>query len=422
MTTAREGISRRTFLKGAAAGTAVAASVAGARSAHTATMKGELRVWTSGSPEVEVAFDKLVGDYMKARPNVKIIHESAPYEQYFTKITTAAAGGGAPDVFWIDINTAGFAKRGLLMQLDKFVSKAYVEDAFPIALQEGMWNNARWSVPMHEIASGIYVNKKLFAEKKITVPHELSQAWTWEQLKDLAVSLTERSGEVTTRWGIGFERGFNDWIIMPYIMANGGAPLSPDLKKATGYLNGPASVEAYTFFQKLHQEWKVASVSPPPDAFPTGKMAMIDAVSTYTKALAKFPSFEYDVAPASRRKKQAVMTGGWNVGMYKKTKDPALAWDLIDYITREKHSQWIIDSGYLPCLKSVAKEQRYSTFPWTLFLEEMEKSSVVRPPTPEYGYCEDQWDKATEDIAKGAPVQATLDKAAALIDARLKRG
>ena len=209
---------------------------------------------------------------------------------------------------------------------------------------------------------------------------------------------------------------------MPYIFANGGAPLSPDLKKASGYLNGPASVEAYTFFQKLHQEWKVASVSPPPDAFPTGKMAMIDAVSTYTKALAKFPSFEYDVAPASRRKKQAVMTGGWNVGMYKKTKDPALAWDLIDYITREKHSQWITDSGYLPCLKSVAKEPRYSTFPWTLFLEEMEKSSVVRPPTPEYGYCEDQWDKATEDIAKGAPVQATLDKAAALIDARLKRG
>ena len=155
MTTARQGISRRTFLKGAAAGTAVAATGASVRSAHTATMKGELRVWTSGSPEVEVAFDKLVGDYMKARPNVKIIHESAPYEQYFTKITTAAAGGGAPDVFWIDINTAGFAKRGLLMQLDKFVSKAYVEDAFPIALQEGMWNNARWSVPMRQRSSPI---------------------------------------------------------------------------------------------------------------------------------------------------------------------------------------------------------------------------------------------------------------------------
>ena len=106
-----------------------------ARPAATATLKGELRVWTSGSPEVEVAFDKLMGDYMKARPNVKIIHESAPYEQYFQKITTAVAGGGGPDVFWIDINTAGFAKRGILLRLDKFVSKAYVEDAFPIALQ-----------------------------------------------------------------------------------------------------------------------------------------------------------------------------------------------------------------------------------------------------------------------------------------------
>ena len=33
--------------------------------------------------------------------------------------------------------------------------------------------------------------------------------------------------------------------------------------------------------------------------------------------------------------------------------------DLIDYITREKHSQWITDSGYLPALKSVAKEPGY---------------------------------------------------------------
>ena len=186
--------------------------------------------------------------------------------------------------------------------------------------------------------------------------------------------MTERSGDVTTRWGIGFERGFNDWIIMPYILANGGAPMSPDLKKATGYLNGPASVEAYTFFQKLHQEWKVASVSPPPDAFPTGKMAMIDAVSTYTKALAKFPSFEYDVAPASREKKQAVMTGGWNVGMYKKTKDPALAWDLIDYIDA-REAQPVDHRQRLPAGAQVGGEgASVSSFPWTLFLEEMEKS------------------------------------------------
>ena len=80
------------------------------------------------------------------------------------------------------------------------------------------------------------------------------------------------------------------------------------------------------------------------------------------------------------------------------------------------HRQWLP-----PALRSVAKEPRYPRYPWTLFLEQMEKVSVVRPPTPEYNYCEDQWDKATADIANGAPVQATLDKAAAAIDQRLKR-
>ena len=113
---------------------------------------------------------------------------------------------------------------------------------------------------------------------------------------------------------------------MPYIFANGGA-LSPDMKKASGCLNGPAAVEAYTFFQKLHQEWKVALSEPAAGRVPHRQDGH-DRRRQHrnTKALAKFPSFEYDVAPASRRKKQAVMTGGWNVGMYKKTKDPALAW------------------------------------------------------------------------------------------------
>jgi ABC-type glycerol-3-phosphate transport system substrate-binding protein len=408
---------RRTFLKGAAATAALAACgpIGG-----TSSGKGELRVWTSGSPEVEVAFDKLMADYNKKQPNVKVIHESFPYEQYFQKITTSAAGGGAPDIFWMDINTAGFAKRGIMLDLGKYVSKEYLADAFPTALKEGEWNGARWALPMHEIASGVYVDKKLFAEKGITVPHTLDQAWTWEQLRAMANSLTERSGGTTTRWGIGFERGLVDWIILPYVMANGGQPLSPDLKKATGFLNSAASVEAFQWFQDLHQKDKVASTTPPPDAFPNRKIAMFDAVSTYRKALAKFPAFEYDVAPASKRKSMAVMTGGWNIGIYSKTKDPALAWDLLDYVAREKHSQWITDSGYVPALKSVAKEAAYQTYPWTLFLDEMDKASVVRPPTPEYNYCEDQWDKATADIANGAPVQATLDKTAATIDEKLK--
>lgn len=382
---------------------------------------GELRVWTAGSPEVELAMDKLLKTYTDKNPSVTIIKEAFPYAQYFQKILTAAAGGsGVPDVMWMDINTAGFAKRGLLLPLDKYVTKAYLDDTFPAALKEGEWQGARYSVPMHEIAAGIYVNKKLFAEKGISLPRDVKDAWTWAQMREIAEKLTERSGPATTRWGIGFERLIVGWTMLPYIFANGGAPLSPDFKSATGYLNGPAAVEAMSFIQKLHTEQKVASTSLPPESFPTGKVAMFDAVSTYRSALRKFPNFEYDIVPASKQKRQAVMTGGWNVGIYSKTKDPVLAWDLVDYMTREKHDQWVTDSGYLPNLKSVAAAAKYKEHPTALFLDSMDKSGVTRPPIAEYGFANDKWDAAFTDIAGGATVQQALDKAAKEIDDRLK--
>src|SRR5207253_9739660 len=100
-------------------------------------------------------------------------------------------------------------------------------------------------------------------------------------------------------------------------------PLSSDNKKASGYLDSPAAIEALTNWGKLYTDDKIATASPAPDAFPTGSMAMIDAVSTYVIALQRnYPDFAYDLAPAPRNQQCAVMTGGFNAGINTATTQP----------------------------------------------------------------------------------------------------
>lgn len=381
----------------------------------------QLKVWIAGTPELDMAMDKILKQFQAENPNVTVTLEDFPFAQYFEKLTTAFAGGSGPDVYWIDVRTAEFAKRGALLPLDKYVNDDWTNDVFPVALKEGVWNAKRYAVPMHELANGIFVNTALFQQNNIPVPHDIKDAWTWEQLRQIGLKLTQRSGGTTTRWGFGSQRDLGDWVGLPYLAQNGAEPLSPDLKKASGYLDSPASTEALTWFSKLYTEDKISTASPAPDAFPTGSMAMIDAVSTYVIPLQRqYASFAYDVAPAPRNRQCAVMTGGFNVGINSATTQPDVSWKLVDYMTRVKHAQWANDSGYLPDRKSVvASEAKYKEHPWKLFLDELDQCGIHRPATSEYGFFSDTFTALEKDITGGADVKASLTKATAALDQRL---
>jgi ABC-type glycerol-3-phosphate transport system substrate-binding protein len=380
-----------------------------------------MKVWISGTPELDAAMNRIIEQFQVENPNVTVTLEDFPFAQYFEKLTTAFAGGSGPDVYWIDVRTAEFAKRGALLPLDKYVTDDWTSDVFPVALKEGEWNGKRYSVPMHELANGIFVNKALFAQAGIAVPHDLKDAWTWSQLRDIGLKLTERAGGTTTRWGFGSQRDIGDWVVLPYMGQNGAEALSPDAKKASGYLDSPASIEALTWWGKLFTEDRIATASPAPDAFPTGNMAMIDAVSTYVIALKRqYPDFAYDIAPAPRNKQCAVMTGGFNVGISPATGQPDLSWKLVDYMTRVKHAQWADDSGYLPARKSVvASGAKYKELPWKLFLDELDQCGIHRPATSEYSFFADTFQAMAKDIAGGADVNASVTKATTALDTRL---
>lgn len=402
----------------------IGALVAGPGAWGAAQQRTALRFWMSADPALEQAMDALLQGYMRANPTVTVQRDAFPFNEYHQKLTTAFAAGDPPDVFWMDVRTAAFAAQGSLLVLERFITPQNKADILESGLIEPVWKGKLYGVPMHELTEGLFVNRAMFEEAGIRVPQRLNEAWTWDEFVTIARRLTKRTGERTDVWGFGVLRHLSDWPILPIIYQNNGAVLSPDLKKATGYLNSPATVEALRWYQELFTRHRVIAFDPIPEGFPTGKIAIFQAPSTYRAVLdRRYPDFKYAVVPMFRGKRCAVTAGGWNVSISAKTRNPEAAWSLVDWLTRERHQEWVRTSGYLPVRKSlVQRDPQFRQYPWNIFTAQLQACAIHRPHTPAYNFFFDTFLAIAKDVALGRDVQKVLDDAAARLDVALARG
>src|SRR6478609_8023944 len=82
------------------------------------------------------AMQKIADEFHAANPNVTVKIQVTPFKQYFTTLQTAAAGGGAPDVFWMNgPNVKLYASNQQLLPLDQTISTGKLDLAkYPKAL------------------------------------------------------------------------------------------------------------------------------------------------------------------------------------------------------------------------------------------------------------------------------------------------
>lgn len=412
------------FLTGFVVMLALTLIAAPAAQVAVAQPKVALRFWMSADPALEAAMDELLRGYMKATPNVTVQREAFPFNEYHQKLATAFAAGDPPDVFWMDVRAATFASQGSLLPLEKYLTPQNKADIVESGLIEPVWKGRLYGVPMHELTEAVFVNRTMFEDAGIKIPRRLDEAWTWDEFVNIARRLTKRTGDRTDVWGFGVLRHLSDWSILPVIHQHGGTPLSPDLRKATGFLNGPATVEALRRYQDLFVQHKVISFDPIPEGFPAGKIAIFQAPSTYRAVLDKrYPAFRYAVVPMFRGKQCAVTAGGWNVSIAARTKHPDVAWALADWLTRVRHADWVRLSGYLPVRTSVIQRTpEFQQYPGSVFTEQLQKCAIHRPHTPAYNFFFDTFLAVAKDIALGRDVQKVVDDAAARLDVTLARG
>lgn len=416
---ARRGLGRLSLAAGAAA--ALGATPARAQAPTT------LKVIWMGWPDNQV--NPLMEWFEKRNPSIKLAVEKIPFNQIFQTIEVRLQARNAdPDIFICDSPlTASYGARGHLMDLTPHLDASrFAKSALAAATHEGKIASAPFGSSMQVM----FYNKALFREAGVAPPPaDVAQRWTWEKTLEAARKLTDAA---KGQWGYAFEQSERPYQLLPLGQSLGGVALSPDGFKASGFIDGPAFVEAYTWMQRLYSDWKVSPQGQfdpniPVEMFGNGKVAMLVAGTFSVATLQqRFPNLDFGIAPMPyfEKGKPVTPTGAWHFAINPRTRNQSQTLTFLrDFMTEELHSLWFKLRPYPPVLKSIwdAEKATFDSDMWRIVRHELDNTAQPRPATPGFREYEDLVRVALRDIQTGADVKAALSGAAQRIDREMQK-
>lgn len=220
---------------------------------------------------------KIISEFHKQNSNINVKIQLTPYAQYFTTLQTAATGGGAPDVFWLNgPNFQLYASNGVLKPLDDVMKAQNIKlTDYPKALTDlYTYGGKHYALPKDFDTIGLWYNKKIFADAKVSPP---TDSWTWVDMKAAAKKISE----VDKAKGIyGMAANVSDSQSTWYnsVPEAGGYIISPDSTKS-GYdlPQTAAGVALWVDMMKNGSSPTEAQLTETgaPDRFKAGKAAML---------------------------------------------------------------------------------------------------------------------------------------------------
>jgi hypothetical protein len=131
------------------------------------------------------------------------------------------------------------------------VAKIWNDNLPKYMLPMGLWKNVRYGMPIeHGNFQMMYYNADLFKKAGLNPDQPPKTFDAWHAAMKKATVLDAKGEPTQVGFGLrhaGHPVGITDKFL-PFAHAFGARMLSPTLDKATGFANGPAMVEALTFF------------------------------------------------------------------------------------------------------------------------------------------------------------------------------
>lgn len=415
---------------------AAAPSAAASVSAPAVAQPVTITWWSVSSEEWnEDAQRKMLAAFEKANPNIKVDFTVLPADGYDEKMTTAlGANSGAPDValFWNSAWLPQALDLGPFMQADNFDKNQYIKGFWDTRTQ---FKGTTIGLPLGVGANFVMYNKQTYDQTGVAYP---DINLTPQQWLELTPKLTDPSKK---RWGGDRPRGpFRAiWFNM------GARPFSEDNKTVAGFLNGDASVKAYTWL------WDLVNINSTPtsadlDVLGTAGTGPVDLFLAGRLATATLNqghmlnAINAGVPFGIAREPGMGTSGRWvnawanTIGVWKGTKQPEAAWAFLRFWGGPEGQKFLMENAnLLPSIQSVlnqypkANEDYIKTFnqilqdrqvaevgnlPWT--------SAVLRAAQP-------VWDKIMGNKIGRDQIKAELDAVVpaaqkALDDARQRLG
>ncbi len=282
-------------------------------------------------------------------PGVTIQYSFQSPKDYSDRLISACGRGQCPDIFRFHSTWAPqYVQRGLLapMPTSVYTNTEFENTFYPAVATDLKTANGYVGVPLMFDGLGLYINKRILQASGKSVPT------TWDELRSLARELTVVGADGSIeRSGIAMGTSnnvdhFSD-ILATLIYQNGGDPLKPENfasanQSSTGPSTAPASLvgDALTFYTQFTRADKVWNETMPNStyAFAIERTAMILAPSYRAVEIKKInPNFDFAVYPIPQLPGKPVTNSNyWVEGVAKNSKEQAMAWTLLKYMSSKE--------------------------------------------------------------------------------------
>lgn len=331
--------------------------------------KIELKIMCSLPPGYGKKFDKLLAEFEKSHPKIKVKYINAP-GNYYVKVQTMMVGKTCADVVGFSgkqLNS--FKIKGTLLNLMPFVKrdKYALSDFFEVGLKDAqMTENELYYLPKEGSGSVLFYNRDLFDEAGLKYPDD---HWTWNDFRDAAIVLTRDTNGDGRIDQVGYAGGYWWPDMISWIWANGGDFVNPEHTRCL--LNQPKAVEALNFLLDLERKYHVtvqalggATSAGLYDNFASGRIGMIVSLTYGLPGLmdaCKNSSMRWGVAMPPKGKvgrPNRYTSSGWII--WSGTRHPEEAWELVKFLNSpEVMKKYCIDNHYVPSRKSIGLSKEY---------------------------------------------------------------
>ena len=379
-----------------------------------------LQYWHTHSDTEAAQLDQVIAAFEAANPGITIEPTRYAYNDFKTALLTAISGDVAPDAVRMDIAwVSEFADQGALTQLDGNLPgfDTIIADTFPGPLSTNLWQDHYYGLPLDTNTQVLLWNKGLFEAAGLTAPPA-----TMEEFAAVACQLTD---EAKKQYGYA-QGGTYFWAPAPVFYAMGGKITDEKITTATGYVNSPESVAAFTMLKDLYDQ---GCLSPnllgggiATDAgHAEGTYAMIIdgpwMVDIYKN---NYPDFEVNFAPipTGPQGTTSSVVGGEDVVVPEGSANQEAAMKWAAYLLTPEAQKMMAAVGQMPTLASLAGDPAMP--PYFAVFQEQLKTAQARVPHPKWSDMDNAINNAYQRMLKGEQTpQEALDQAAEEINALL---
>ncbi len=302
------------------------------------------------------AMNKIIDEFEKEYPNIKVEREPVPLSQVSLKYVTQARANQAPDVvraqdYWV----SGWHKDGYLLDLKSFIDREggsrYKKQFFDNTWKLVDVGKGTYGIPAWSSFVVLTYNKKIFKEAGLS-ELDPNKPITWAEFLEIAKKVNQPEKGI---WAYGMHGSNQQSAVtrfLTWLYNNGTDVLNKNNTKSL--LDEEKAIEALKFWSELATKYKLVPPGPTDVAADEARtllaqrrVAMIQSpVQALDEIIVKNPSVKSELSmapmPSNIGKSYSPQFSTYWV-ISKKTKNAEAAWKFVEFFSR-KQSQVTIHS------------------------------------------------------------------------------